>query len=57
MFKTTKGHEHEFFAKGEVLQQQLITAERAIALGPQAILIGKPLGRKVALQALALVLP
>ncbi|SAJ34573.1 Uncharacterised protein [Enterobacter cloacae] len=33
---------HEFLAKGEVLQQQLVTAETAVPLRPQPVIITKP---------------
>ncbi|MNO82703.1 hypothetical protein D3C76_739860 [compost metagenome] len=57
MLEPAEGHEHELLAKGEVFQQQLITAERAVTLGPQAILISEALGRKMALHRMAFLLP
>ena len=56
MFETTEGDEHELLAEGEVLQQQLIAAERAVTFGPQAVLVGKAPGRKMRVQWLALLL-
>ncbi|MNO09747.1 hypothetical protein D3C81_2331390 [compost metagenome] len=34
VLEPAQGHEHEFLAEGEILQQQLIAAEGTVALGP-----------------------
>ncbi|MNI19358.1 hypothetical protein D3C73_727940 [compost metagenome] len=48
LLQAMERHEHEFFAEGEIFQQQLIPTERAVALGPQAVLFGETLGCEMA---------
>ncbi|MNI48152.1 hypothetical protein D3C73_1027060 [compost metagenome] len=50
LLESAEGDEHEFLAKGEIFQQQLIAAEGTVALGPQAILVAEPLRRKITLE-------
>lgn len=49
-----QGHEHEFLAKAEVLQQQLIATEGAVTFGPEPVVIAKALGAKTSLKRLTL---
>ncbi|MNJ20588.1 hypothetical protein D3C77_149230 [compost metagenome] len=58
VLKAAEGHEHELLAEGEVFQQQLVATEGAVALWPQAVLVGKALGYEMPFQRLAhLILP
>ncbi|CZW03763.1 Uncharacterised protein [Enterobacter hormaechei] len=49
--------EHKLFAKGEILQQQLVTAEGAVALRPQPVFLSKTARGEITIQCDPLRLP